>query len=282
MSADYLLYGVLKALEMANMGAYNASKCLPIRGVYNIAPIKWVPDGKYKQQLLSELMDGIKYADAAYAIPAKSVDHAAGDKADVTLKPKEVFRYHHLTVDIYGRFHFPCNLNGYVAEKQGADRKIMVGFSGTENAMNWKTNIVQYMFGPDTTYLLASEIVCLVASNRRKDNEEEIPIHVYGHSLGGGLMQYAICNCHADNIRGFGYNSAGLSCSTYEKCTNIKYERITHLYQPNDVVFTLPFTFQIGNAVKLLNSFHGISNTHGLDVIRRECGNPGQETAEIR
>ena len=94
-------------------------------------------------------------------------------------------------------------------------------------------------------------------------------------------MQYAMCNCHSKNVRGFGYNSAGLSIMTFNRCSNIRYNDIMHLYQPHDVVFLLPFTYQVGTAFPLDKEFHGISNTHGLNIIRANTGPKGQEVAEI-
>ena len=157
---------------------------------------------------------------------------------------------------------------------------IIVGYSGTENAQNWFTNIYQFIFGPDLTYTLAAELLSKVVATRNEKFKDS-QIRVYGHSLGGGLMQYAISTCRTGNIRGYGYNSAGVSLATYEKCTYKHYDSICHLYQPNDIVFPLPFTYQIGTAVRLDNAYHGIKNTHGLDVIRRETGAKGMEVAEI-
>ena len=274
---DYIFYSILRGLEMASLGVNVLSKCLPIPNVDNIL---WAPKSRETDLLRDELLDGIKYADMAYAVPAKSIDHAAGEVADVLLQPMFVSFIHEAGRDVNGYFHYPCNLNGYVAMTHDDIPTIIVGYSGTENAQNWFTNIYQFIFGPDLTYTLAAELLSKVVATRNEKFKDS-QIRVYGHSLGGGLMQYAISTCRTGNIRGYGYNSAGVSLATYEKCTYKHYDSICHLYQPNDIVFPLPFTYQIGTAVRLDNAYHGIKNTHGLDVIRRETGAKGMEVAEI-
>lgn len=279
--SDYLFYSILRCLELASMGAYELSKCLPLPSVNVMESVLWVDENSAAKTILyNELADGIKFADLAYAVPAKAIDHAAGEEADVVLMPLMIPIIHESGRDVYGSYHYPCNLNGYVAYPADGEHRILVGFSGTENARNWCTNISQFLFGPDVVYCLASELLNKVATVRNAQYGDW-PIHVFGHSLGGGLMQYAICNCHSSNIRGFGYNSAGLSVTTFNKCTNITYDNIIHLYQPNDVVFLLPFTYQVGCAVKMDKNYHGIKNTHGLDVIRQNASAKGQEVAEI-
>ena len=279
-SADYLFYSILRCLELASMGAESVLSYMPALMYHPFNHVIWGPNSPKAKAYIDELIDGVKYADLAYAVPAKAIDHASGSRADIYLKPLDVSFYRESGKDIRGSFHYPCNLNGYVAYTDDVNPRILVGFSGTENICNWITNARQFLFGPDVAYKLASELLHKVVAKRNAEHKDW-PVHVYGHSLGGGLMQYAMCNCHSKNVRGFGYNSAGLSIMTFNRCSNIRYNDIIHLYQPHDVVFLLPFTYQVGTAFPLDKEFHGISNTHGLNVIRANTGPKGQEVAEI-
>jgi hypothetical protein len=48
------------------------------------------------------------------------------------------------------------------------------------------------------------------------------------------------------------------------------------------VIFKIPLTYQLGRAVKLSNTYHGIKKTHGLDVIRKSAEKYGDEIADFR
>lgn len=103
------------------------------------------------------------------------------------------------------------------------DRTIL-SFAGTDFHFttrmlhNVVTDVSQILFGPETTYLAAVGLL--------KDVLDHTINHVWvlGHSLGGGLMQFA-CTALSDNrnyaqrLHGIGYNSAGLSNRTMRTLT---------------------------------------------------------------
>ncbi|MBX9186968.1 hypothetical protein HCG69_02540 [Bacteroides sp. K03] len=233
---------------------------------------------------MDTLLDGIKYVDLAYTIPAKSADIANRIFTNVYLERYNLDFESKGGIDICGKQHLSGNLNTYVAYRNEDDNKaIYVGFAGTEDIHNLITDLRQFFFGSDKIYTLALDIVQSVSDSRdRRHKFKDFPINVYGHSLGGGLMQYAIANSTAKNIFGYGYNSAGLGIKTMNNCRFNHIDDISHLYQPNDVVFKISLTYQLGRAVKLPNTYHGIKKTHGLDIIRKSAGKFGDEIADFR
>lgn len=109
------------------------------------------------------------------------------------------------------------------------DRTIL-SFAGTDfhftkrMVHNIITDVSQILFGPETSYMAA---VGLLNDVLNKTNNN---IWVLGHSLGGGLMQFA-CSALSDNrdyarrLHGIGYNSAGLSNRSMRTLT-VKRERM--------------------------------------------------------
>ena len=104
---------------------------------------------------------------------------------------------------------------------------------------NVVTDVSQILFGPETTYLAAVGLL--------KDVLDHTINHVWvlGHSLGGGLMQFA-CTALSDNrkyaqrLHGIGYNSAGLSNRTMRtltaKCERTMAGRIRQVRSTTDIV----------------------------------------------
>ena len=154
---------------------------------------------------------------------------------------------------IEGRFHLKDNFNGYVGYRDIHNSKeIIVGFAGTEicSAKNWTTNLFQYLGGRPVPYTQAYEIVeSIWKETRRKKEFKDVCIKVYGHSLGGGMMQYAVSNSSSDNIYGFGYNSAGLAEKNVKDFNGSNNYAIYHLYNPCDIVFILPGSVQLGGTI---------------------------------
>lgn len=98
----------------------------------------------------------------------------------------------------------------------------VLSFAGTQpfggrTLCNAFTDLCQIAYGPETTYLAAVGILSEVAKVANSQ------IKVVGHSLGGGLMQYACTAIDDMRINGTGFNSAGLS--TYS-CYTLTGERI--------------------------------------------------------
>lgn len=143
-------------------------------------------------------------------------------------------------------------------------RKVMV--------QNVVTDILQYLDVPSKTYFEAVGILNDVMRsypNRR--------IYVFGHSLGGGLMQYACAVMNNKKLYGYGYNSAGLSDNTiktipgYNKKQSLNC-KIEHLCSLHDPVSRLGHT--ISN-VKYVESVRGWK-AHCLSQLNMKLNN-GQE-----
>lgn len=112
------------------------------------------------------------------------------------------------------------------------DRKgnIVLSFAGTQKLggrsfNNYYTDICQITHGPETSYLAAVGVLSEVAK------AVEGQIKVVGHSLGGGLMQYACAAIDDDRIWGTGFNSAGLSNYSCHTLTSERIMRNRHRIQ---------------------------------------------------
>lgn len=92
-----------------------------------------------------------------------------------------------------------------------------VSFAGTRIGVNscrkWKvmgqnalTDIFQYFNVPSTAYLFSVGLLNDIIQSYPKGG-----LYVFGHSLGGGLMQFSCAALNRKRLHGYGYNSAGLS-----------------------------------------------------------------------
>ena len=99
------------------------------------------------------------------------------------------------------------------------DDTVVLSFAGTEKALsnrqihNVVTDIFQLYFGPETTYMAAVGLLKDLMTTVEGD------IRVVGHSLGGGLMQYACVAMNDTRVHGIGYNAAGLSSYSLKALT---------------------------------------------------------------
>ena len=150
----------------------------------------------------------------------------------------------------------------------GDKDRVILSFAGTEMKLttrgfhNVMTDVAQILYGPETTYLAA---VGLLLDVRREVKEK---IKVVGHSLGGGLMQYAVTAVGDDRIYGMGFNSAGLS--TYSRKTLgagriQKGERkIQHLCADTDYISPvgkqIGIVLHVNTEVKLSHSLDDLNN----------------------
>ena len=143
-------------------------------------------------------------------------------------------------------------------------RKVMV--------QNVVTDILQYLDVPSKTYF---EAVGLLNDIMRSYPNRRI--YVFGHSLGGGLMQYACAVMNDKKLYGYGYNSAGLSDNTiktipgYNKKQSLNC-RIEHLCSLHDPVSRLG---HIISDVKYVDSVRGWK-AHCLKQLNMKLNN-GQE-----
>lgn len=164
------------------------------------------------------------------------------------------------------RFELAKGLKGFV----GFDERYncyVLSFRGTNNAYNVLTDIHQALFGADITYLMSVGILGKLVEQQQKAN-----ICVVGHSLGGGLAQYATLAIDSPKINTCCYNSAGLSKQSIAQLKNQQFNNsvIEHLHIENDIVF------KIGNQ---LGSYFSIpagcnpKEAHKMLTIRKQTGN---------
>lgn len=242
--------------------------------------INWIKKSHITDDIRDELFDGVQFAEMAYR--EKYINGSMKTK----LKPYKIHYNKYNCKDIYGQFHLKRNFNGFVGFRNIAHNKkeIIIGFSGTEftSLNNWITNIAQYIgrlpfpipisVPIPIPYAQACGIVeSIWKGTRHKRGFKDARIKVYGHSLGGGMMQYAVSNCSSDNIFGFGYNSAGLSFKNFKELESAD-KPIFHLYNPCDVVFILPGSVQLGGSIKFDEKTPRPIKAHLLDSIKRKIG----------
>lgn len=161
------------------------------------------------------------------------------------------------------RFSLAQGLKGVIADDG------MVGyliFRGTNNLYNVITDIHQIMYGPDITYLMAIGLLDKMYNEYGQNRE----IHVIGHSLGGGLAQFATGALSKPNIHCDCYNSAGLSDNSMSMLVNLNHSNVQHIHLENDIVF------KIGNQLgeyKDYACYDGWYKSHMISTIRNVVGN---------
>lgn len=228
--------------------------------------INWVMDRSEAMKIEEILSRNLKYADLA-----RRKHTMKGEPVEI-LDSYEVHFPRYGGKNIKGRFHLQGNMNGFIGIRRDESNAIVVGFAGTEptSLKNCWTDLRQYFGYLDPVYVQAAGLVNAVwMGKRHKEGFEDSPIIVCGHSLGGGLMQFAIALMNKDDISGYGYNSAGLSSKNVNRLDTVENDRIFHLYQPNDVVFTLSSCKQLGKSVKMDKVETSRCKAHCLDTIRR-------------
>lgn len=269
--ADRYLEYVYDVDECRNTGNYNIlsflSNGLPEEYIrYREQNIKWVTDKREAKRIEELLSRNLKYADLARR------KHTTKGYPVEVLDSYEVHFPRYGGKNIKGRFRLQRNMNGFIGSLRDKENTIVVGFAGTEpsSPKNWWTDLRQFLGYLDPVYVQAEALVNAVwMGKQHKAGYEKSPIIVCGHSLGGGLMQYAVASMNKKDITGYGYNSAGLSAKNVNRLAPVEYDRIFHLYQPNDVVFTLSSCKQLGKSVKMDKVVTSRCKAHCLDTMRR-------------
>lgn len=161
---------------------------------------------------------------------------------------------------INGRFHLPLSLSGYVAEADCTDRTI-IGFRGTENWVNWITDITQYLVGSSLAYKMALGLLIEIQAQKGSN------LLVVGHSLGGGLTQYSVEGLIDDDVVGMCYNSAGLSNLACYELRHNNQGGIFHLHLKFDQVFLIGN--QLGRYSDMNETELNPVKAHYLSTMRR-------------
>lgn len=236
-------------------------------------PSSFYPQKRYVVAGTSSVLEkGVLYAEFAYYLFKSNTDKSRW----VRLRRYDLNIISHSNLyQIGGKFDFPCNLKGYLAESDNG--VIILGFRGTKptNIKNDITDIWQLLIGPETSYLCALGLLLEL----RDKTQPKKHIRVYGHSLGGGLSQFAVAAATAKghcNIDAYGYNSAGLGRATMSILSGImptgKSRNIVHLCHKSDRIskigYLLGYCFLIGKKTLI----HRVTPLpkHGIDTLINE------------
>jgi hypothetical protein len=165
---------------------------------------------------------------------------------------------------ISGRFHLPLSLHGYIATCEHTNRTFL-GFRGTDSMTNVITDIAQYLVGSSLVYKMALGLLIEIRSQIQNE------LLVVGHSLGGGLMQFAVAGLNDLEVEGIGFNSAGLSDMTYN-ILHGRDGRISHFHLKYDQVFYIGH--QLGKCFDMNHSVSNPISAHRLSTMRKyvDCG----------
>lgn len=240
--------------------------------------IDWETSKTAQHTMRSELYAGLMYADLAYR------KHTQTSNPAVRLHPYKI-NYAQLGFkNICGRFQLQGNMNGYIGYRGTNNPTIVLAFSGTEffSKNNWTTNLTQYFGHLDPVYLQAVGLLHSIRLGKsHKHHFGHAPIEVYGHSLGGGLMQFAVACNRDDNVCGYGYNSAGIDVSNADYFHFGKIPKIWHLYRKHDYVFKIIGTLQLGKSVASIGMDPKLVTAHFISSIRQSAGKYQVGVAEL-
>ena len=142
------------------------------------------------------------------------VDKAYGARLDVHLRGETLatparLGFPAVKFDLFydgstGLFKLPFGFQGWFGL---CGERTIVAFAGTRLLqLGTVFTDAEQIFGPSLIYACAVGMVALVAQHMGQGN-----LFVLGHSLGGGLTQFAVAANRSNHIEGWGFNSAGLS-----------------------------------------------------------------------
>lgn len=216
------------------------------RHVTKSAPSSILCEGVLKAELAYYLFDNWKSISIRRSVGIRSSKFSIGGE------------------DIEGDFELPLQTMGYIAKSKN---NYYIAFRGSKTFKNWITNLHQITIGPRIAYMCALGL--LIEIRQQISNDQKII--VCGHSLGGGLSQFAVAAATAagyNNIEAFGYNSAGLSKDTLDRISsishgNIVYSNIAHICHKSDIVSRIGN--QLGDCF-LIGKYSKIFS-HGIDTI---------------
>lgn len=220
---------------------------------------------------LNKLMEGSLKAKLAYDVFDQSTQYNLMNCESINALTLTIPLDSNCTVTINGKFEITWKSMGYIAQ---TDNEIILAFRGSKCFEDWITNWLQLSVGPDISYQCAMGLLLLLGDM----NNDSIRINVYGHSLGGGLSQFAVAAATKDgmkNTKAYCYNSAGLSDYTLLSIGEYpteedRFTNIFHLQHESDLIHT--WDFQLGKNYyvgknHLLKKFIKICFYHSIDTI---------------
>ena len=161
------------------------------------------------------------------------------------------------------------------------DTNKCVSFAGTRldftgikksvvSMQNILTDVIQIAYKPTPAYMAA---VGIVDALLYESNEH---VFVFGHSLGGGLVQFACAANSTTRVHGNGYNSAGLSSATCDILTKhgayVPLGNIVHVNASTDVVSKIG-TF-LGERVNVDTAGINMMGAHKIETLNRKINTP--------
>ena len=134
------------------------------------------------------------------------------------------------------------------------------------SVLNILTDVIQIAYKPTPAYMAA---VGIVDALLYESNEH---VFVFGHSLGGGLAQFACAANSTTRVHGNGYNSAGLSAATCDILTKqgsyVPLGNIVHVNASTDVVSKIG-TF-LGERVNVDTTGVNMMGAHKIETLNRK------------
>lgn len=223
-----------------------------------------------KEQITDLEKDCVAVASYAYCEEG-SINHP--NRLPILVHP-----YNGCNIESYDKrtmqFKLGWGLRGVILQMGNAeDNRIFLGFSGTKlnSISNILTDLVQTRSSADSVYYAALGIT--------KDLSDKVSgeLIVTGHSLGGGLAQFATAVLRKPQVSAICYNSAGLSegtCSIIDNHNGIEKglqdkKIITHIVMKYDPIS------RIGNLrgqVKLVDH-EFLFHPHGIQNLNKTINN---------
>ena len=217
---------------------------------------------------IEEMEEYLPYADAAYN-PKKV--------GATILQPYPLTSFNR-----NGRFVGDFGFEGNITWKENSDKEIVLAFRGTDNVINWITDVIQYCIGFSFVYFQAAGLLKELYEDK---NARGRKITVVGHSLGGGLAQFAT-SCVEKyqpgrsrkmimSLSAIGFNSAGLNKSLYSPLVPFS-NNISHLHLKYDVIMMLGN--QLGRVNHQNAKVENPCTAHKLDTMRQFISEPMKST----
>ena len=231
--------------------------------VYNVINLMlkgWCKDVTLRTLTTQERI-GVAFADFAYGKKVGVTPNVLIDALDI-INDADLAGVYDVN-EMYLKLEDAFGLRTAVFRYQGED---CVAFAGTRldfsgvgkgfvSMQNILTDVIQLIYKPTPAYMAAVGIVDAMLSNTSKN------VSVYGHSLGGGLMQFACAGNSTTRVHGYGYNSAGLSASTCDILSKrgayVQLNNIVFINASTDLVSKIGFF--LGERVEV--------DTTGMDAL---------------